>query len=132
MRLQDDFGQKFAVIGNTQDAELQAARVIAWQQKQRQLQTVVDFTIGLQACVVVILYTIQFGKDLLVAGRGKNHGALLCRNRRRVILKGCQFIRQRDAADTGADPVDRAHEIAGVEQSRHAVTAPWIGAAIAR
>ena len=80
---------------------------------------------------MVILYTIQFGKDLLVAGRGKNHGALLCRNRRRVILKGCQFIRQRDAADTGADPVDRAHEIAGVEQSRHAGTAPRIGAAIA-
>lgn len=71
VRLQDDSRQKFTVIWNTHDAELQAARVIAWQQKQRQLQTVVDFTIGLQACVVVILYTIQFGKDLLVAGRGK-------------------------------------------------------------
>ena len=48
-----------------------------------------------------------------------------------MILERGQLIRQRDAADTGADPVDRAHEVAGVEQCRHAGAAPWIGAAIA-
>ena len=55
MRLQDDSRQKFTVIWNTHDAELQAARFVAWQQKQRQLQAIVDLAIGLQACVVVIL-----------------------------------------------------------------------------
>ena len=49
MRLQDDPRQKFAVTGDAQDAELQTARFIARQQKQRQLQAIVDFTIGLQA-----------------------------------------------------------------------------------
>ena len=80
---------------------------------------------------MVILYTIQFGKDLLIAGCGKDHGALFRWNRRRMILKSCQLIRQRNAADIGADPVDRAHEVAGMEQRRHAGAAPRIGAAIA-
>ena len=80
---------------------------------------------------MLLLHGVQLGKDLLVAGRGKNHGALLCGNCRRMILKGGQLIRQRDAADTGIDPVDRAHEVAGMEQRRHAGAAPWIGAAVA-
>ena len=80
MRLQDDFGQKFAVIGYAQNAELQTACSIAWQQKQRQLQAIVDLAVGLQARVLVLLPGIQLGKDLLIAGRGKNYGALLCGN----------------------------------------------------
>ena len=131
MRLQDDSRQKFAVIGYAHDTKLQTARFIARQQEQRQLQAVVDLAVGLQARILLLLHGIQLGKDLLVAGRGKDHGALLCRNRRRVILKGGQLIRQRNAADTGADPVDRAHEVAGMEQRRHAGAAPRIGAAIA-
>ena len=130
MRLQDDSRQKFTVIWNTHDAELQAARVIARQQKQRQLQAVVDLTVGLQARVVVILFGTQFGEDILIAGRGEDQGTLFCRDCRRMILKGCQLIRQRNTADTGADPVDRAHEVAGMEQRRHAGAAPRIGAAI--
>ena len=66
-----------------------------------------------------------------VAGRGKDHGTLLCGNCRRMILKGHQLICQRNAADTGTDPVDRAHEIAGMEQRCHTGAAPRIGAAIA-
>ena len=80
MRLQDDSRQKFAVIGYAQNAELQAARVIARQQKQRQLQAIVDLAVGLQARVSNLLPGIQFGKDLLVAGRGEDQGALLCGN----------------------------------------------------
>ena len=80
MRLQDDSRQKFAVIGNTQDAELQAACSIARQQKQRQLQAVIDLAVGLQARILLLLHGIQLGKDLLIAGRGKNYGALLCGN----------------------------------------------------
>ena len=48
-----------------------------------------------------------------------------------MILERGQLIRQRDAADTGADPVDRTHEVAGMEQCGHAGAAPRIGAAIA-
>ena len=80
MRLQDDSRQKFAVIGCAHDAELQAARFVAWQQKQRQLQAIVDLAVGLQARVLDLLPSIQFAKDLLIAGRGKNYGALLCGN----------------------------------------------------
>ena len=58
MRLQDDSRQKFAVIGYAQNAELQAARVIARHQKERQLQAIVDLAVGLQARVVVILCAI--------------------------------------------------------------------------
>ena len=129
MRLQDDSRQKFTVIWNTHDTELQAACSIARQQKQRQLQAVIDFTIGLQARVLVLLRSIQFGKNLIKAGRSKDHGALLCRDCRRVILEGSQLIRQRNAADIGADPVDGAHEVAGMEQRRHAGAAPRIEAA---
>ena len=111
--------------------ELQAARVIARQQKQRQLQAIVDLAVGLQARVLNLLPSIQFAKDLLIAGRGKNYGALLCGNCCRVVLESGQFIRQCNAADTGADPVDSAHEVAGMKQRRHAGAAPWIGAAIA-
>lgn len=75
--------------------------------------------------------SVQFSKNFFVAGRGKDHGALLCGDRRRMILEGCQFICQRNAADIGTDPVDRAHEVAGMEQRRHTGAAPWIGAAIA-
>ena len=131
MRLQDDSRQKFAVIGYAQNAELQTARAIARQQKQRQLQAIVDLAVGLQARILLLLHGIQLGKDLLVAGRGKNYGALLCGNCRRMILERSQFIRQRDAADTGADPVDRAHEIARMKKRRHAGAAPRIEAAIA-
>ena len=130
MRLQDDSRQKFAVIGYAQNAELQAARVIARHQKERQLQAIVDLAVGLQARILLLLHGIQLRKDLLVAGRGKDHGALLCGNRRRMILERGQLIRQRDAADTGTDPVDRAHEVAGMEQRGHAGAAPRIGAAI--
>ena len=77
-----------------------------------------------------LLPGIQFGEDLLIAGRGKNYGALLCGDRRRVILESGQLIRQRNAADIGTDPVDRAHEVAGMEQRGHAGAAPRIGAAI--
>ena len=98
MRLQDDSRQKFAVVGNAQDTELQAACAIARQQKQRQLQAVIDFTIGLQARVLVLLRSIQFGKNLIKAGRSKNYDALLCGNCRRMILERGQLIRQRDAA----------------------------------
>lgn len=77
MRLQDDSRQKFAVIGYTHDTELQAARFIAGQQKQRQLQAIVNLAVGLQARVLNLLPGIQFGEDLLIAGRGKNYGALL-------------------------------------------------------
>ena len=80
MRLQDDFRQKFTVIWNTHDAELQAPCVIARQQKQRQLQAIVDLSVGLQARVLVLLPGVQFGKNFFVAGRGKDHGALLCGN----------------------------------------------------
>ena len=104
MRLQDDSRQKFAVIGGAHDTELQAACAIAWQQKQRQLQAIVDLAVGLQARILLLLHGIQLGKDLLVAGRGKNYGALLCGNCRRVILERGQLIRQRDAADIGAPP----------------------------
>ena len=131
MRLQDDPRQKFTVIWNTYDAELQAACAIARQQKQRQLQAIVDLAVGLQARVLDLLPSIQFAKDLIIAGRGKNHGTLLCGNCRRVILERGQLIRQRDAADTGIDPVDRAHEVTGMEQRRHAGAAPRVGAAIA-
>ena len=48
-----------------------------------------------------------------------------------MILERSQLIRQRNAADTGADPVDRAHEIARMKKRRHAGAAPRIGAAIA-
>ena len=78
MRLQDDSRQKFAVIWNTHDAELQAARVVARQQKERQLQAVVDLAVGLQARVLLLLHGIQLGKDFLIAGRGKNYGDLGC------------------------------------------------------
>ena len=115
MRLQDDSRQKFAVVGNAQDTELQAACAIARQQKQRQLQAIVDLSVGLQARILLLLHGIQLGKDFLIAGRGKNYDALLCGNCRRVILKGCQLIRECDAADTGIDPMDRAHEVAGME-----------------
>ena len=77
-----------------------------------------------------LLPSIQFAKDLLIAGRGKDHGALLCGNRCRMILERGQLIRQCDATDTGADPVNGVHEVAGMEQRRHAGTAPRIGAAI--
>ena len=69
MRLQDDPRQKFAVIGYAEDAELQAARVIARQQKQRQLQAIIDLSVGLQARVLNLLPSIQFAKDLLIADR---------------------------------------------------------------
>jgi hypothetical protein len=84
----------------------------------------------LQARVLLLLHGIQLGKDFLIAGRGKNYGALLCGDRRRVILESGQLIRQRNAADIGTDPVDRAHEVAGMEQRRHTGAAPRIGAAI--
>ena len=48
-----------------------------------------------------------------------------------MILERGQLVRQRDAADIGADPVDGAHEIAGMEQCGYAGAAPRIGAAIA-
>ena len=130
MRLQDDFGQKFAVIGYAHDTKLQTARFIARQQEQRQLQAIVDLAVGLQARVLVLLPGVQFGKNFFVAGRGKDHGTLLCWNCRRMILKGSQFIRQRNTANTGVDPVNGVHEVAGMEQRRHAGTAPRIGAAI--
>ena len=85
----------------------------------------------MQARILVRLPGIQFGENFLVAGRGKDHGTLLCGNRRRVILKGRQFIRQCDAAYIRADPVDCAHEIARMKKRRHAGAAPRIGAAIA-
>ena len=47
------------------------------------------------------------------------------------LAEPLKFICQCDTADTGADPVDRAHEVAGMEQRRHAGTAPRIGATIA-
>ena len=130
MRLQDDSRQKFAVVGYTHDTELQTACTIARQQKQRQLQAIVDLAVGLQARILNLLPSIQFGKDLLIAGRGKDHGALLCGNRCRMILERGQLICQCDTADTGVDPVNGVHEVAGMEQRRHAGTAPRIGAAI--
>ena len=42
-----------------------------------------------------------------------------------MILERGQLIRQHDAADTRADPVDRAHEVAGMEQRRHAGRAEY-------
>ena len=66
MRLQDDSRQKFAVIGYAQNAELQAARVIARHQKERQLQAIVDLAVGLQARILLLLHGIQLRKDLLV------------------------------------------------------------------
>ena len=131
MRLQDDSRQKFAVIGGAHDTELQAACAIAGQQKQRQLQAIVDLAVSLQAHGLLLLHSIQFRDDILIVGRGKDHGALFRWNRRCVILERSQLIRQRNTADTGADPVDRAHEVAGMEQCRHAGAAPWVGAAIA-
>ena len=91
MRLQDDSRQKFTVIWNTHDAELQTARFVAREQKQRQLQTIVGLAVGLQARILAFLPGIQFGKDLLIAGRGKDQGALLCMDRRRVILERCEI-----------------------------------------
>ena len=61
------------------------------------LQAIVDLAVGLQARVVDLLPSIQFAKDLLIAGRGKDHVTLLCGNCYRVILKGGQFIRQRES-----------------------------------
>ena len=92
MRLQDDSRQKFAVIGYAQNAELQTACAIAWQQKERPLQAVVDLSVGLQARILLLLHGIQLGKDFLIAGRGKNYDALLCGNCRLCFCRFCIAI----------------------------------------
>ena len=123
--LQRGPGQPGAVVRLSHNLKLHRSGVVAGEEMNRKLETLVRSSIGNQLGVGLSI-GLQLRENVFVALTGKDKSPLCPRKSGGLVGESGQFIHQRQLANTRTDIVNCTEQISQVGDRNDACTSPWI------